>query len=92
MSVFTFNTVSLPAPLSGPAIHIGGTVRVRAFLAQVLRRLADSPLDSPVLRTMQPAAPRATTHRQQVRLSAEWHTVTDAAGASHLEAAWHTEN
>ncbi|MEY9944295.1 hypothetical protein [Kitasatospora sp. GAS1066B] len=93
MSVFTFHT-ALPAARPRPAVRPGGIVRVRAFLAQLLRRLADSPLDSPVLHTFQPPAPRATAapHRQRVRLAAEWHAVTDAAGAVHLEAAWHAES
>ncbi|WP_329565293.1 hypothetical protein [Kitasatospora sp. NBC_01266] len=93
MSVFTFHT-ALPAARPRPAIGLGGTVRVRTFLAQLLRRLADSPLDSPVLHTFRPPAPRATAapQRQRVRLAAEWHAVTDRAGTVHLEAAWHAES
>ncbi|MGF1428664.1 hypothetical protein [Kitasatospora sp. LaBMicrA B282] len=93
MSVFTFHT-ALPAARPRPAIHLGGFVRARAYLAQVLTRLADSPLQSPVLHALPPAAPHPhpVERRAQVRLAAQWHAVTDAAGAVQLEAAWRVEH
>ncbi|MFF4820851.1 hypothetical protein ACFY2K_40455 [Kitasatospora sp. NPDC001309] len=58
---------------------------LRAAFAQVLERLAASPLDSPVLGAM--GAPRSTD-RPATGLHAHWHTVTRADGSTALEADW----
>ncbi|MCB5911502.1 hypothetical protein [Streptomyces pinistramenti] len=88
MSVLTARHI----PLVGrPSAHKRGAVR--ATLAQVLHRLADSPLDSTVIRTVPaPAAartPSARAERGPAPLHAHWHTVTGPDGRSHLEATWH---
>ncbi|MEU2872019.1 hypothetical protein ABZ769_22865 [Streptomyces olivoreticuli] len=69
-----------------------GTGRTfRAFLITAARRIADSPLDSTVLRTLPGAtpAPGAAGTDRPVRPHAHWHTVTGPDGRPHLEAFWH---
>ncbi|MGA5130073.1 hypothetical protein ACPCTO_09740 [Streptomyces olivoreticuli] len=64
---------------------------VLAFLATAVRRIADSPLDSTVLRAAPVTAPtpRAAAHDQPERPHAHWHMVTGPDGRRHLEAVWH---
>ncbi|MEU8579368.1 hypothetical protein [Streptomyces abikoensis] len=75
--------------------HRRGTGRVfltfLTFLATVARRIADSPLDSTVLRTLPGAtpAPRPAADERAVRPHAHWHAVTGPDGRRHLEAVWH---
>ncbi|MFI9082090.1 hypothetical protein ACIGW8_37645 [Streptomyces sioyaensis] len=57
----------------------------RGFLAAVIRRLADSPLDSS---TLQATAPRTF---RPAPIRARWHSVTDDDGVSRLEAVWSPE-
>ncbi|GAA1972939.1 hypothetical protein [Kitasatospora viridis] len=76
----------LPAlPARGPAC---------AALSAVLRRLADSPLDSAVLQALgSPTASRgADPVRRTVRMRASWQTVTATDGTSQLEARWVPES
>ncbi|MGC0417261.1 hypothetical protein [Embleya sp. AB8] len=74
-----------------PTTRERGAMRRR--LAHILRRLADSPLDSPVLRALPGATsahtPSARAHAD--RPHAHWHTVTDATGRRRLEATWQAE-
>ncbi|MFI9359493.1 hypothetical protein ACIG5E_00285 [Kitasatospora sp. NPDC053057] len=65
--------------------------RLRAALAAVGRRLAASPLDSPVLRAAAPAAPLPGDRPLPLRASwrASWRTVTAPDGTPRLEASWH---
>lgn len=64
---------------------------VLAFLAEAVRRIADSPLDSAVLRAapLTAPAPRAAARHQPERPHAHWHMVTGPDGRRHLEAFWH---
>ncbi|MFD9822358.1 hypothetical protein [Streptomyces violascens] len=65
---------------------------VRERLANVLRRLADSRLDSTVIRAAPaPAATRTrTAHaRSGSAPHAHWHPVTGPDGRRRLEATWH---
>ncbi|MGA5817635.1 hypothetical protein ACPC54_07220 [Kitasatospora sp. NPDC094028] len=62
--------------------------RLRAALAAVGRRLAQSPFDNSVLQAV--VAPAADTPTgRPTRMRASWHTVTDADGTTRLVAAWH---
>ncbi|MFC9741934.1 hypothetical protein ACFVKC_28955 [Streptomyces noursei] len=86
MSVFT--TVHIHRP----ALRRGNTRRVvRDLLSAVLRRIADSPLDSTVVRTLpRPASATGATGRERpTGLHAHWHTVTGPDGRPRLEATWH---
>ncbi|WP_406503045.1 hypothetical protein [Streptomyces sp. NBC_00212] len=64
---------------------------MQARLAHILRRLADSPMDSTVLHALPaPAATRTPSARaRHVGPHAHWHTVTGPDGRRHLEATWH---
>ncbi|WP_316524419.1 hypothetical protein [Kitasatospora brasiliensis] len=66
--------------------------RLRSSLAAVGRRLAASPLDSPVLRAV-PAPAAGPGDNPAVGaargLRARWRTVTAPDGTTRLEAGWH---
>ncbi|MFE9574120.1 hypothetical protein ACFYMW_37300 [Streptomyces sp. NPDC006692] len=65
---------------------------VRERLADVLRRLADSPLDSTVIRAAPgPGVARTPTARARSGSAphAHWHPVTGPDGRRQLEATWH---
>ncbi|MFE5588138.1 hypothetical protein [Kitasatospora sp. NPDC056531] len=71
-----------------PALPSTDRGRLRAALAAVGRRLAQSPLDSPVLQAV--AAPvAAESTGRPVRPRAVWHAVTAPDGTTRLEASWH---
>ncbi|MFJ7277232.1 hypothetical protein [Kitasatospora sp. NPDC098663] len=74
-----------------PSLPSAGRGRLRAALAAVGRRLAESPLDSPVLHavTAQAPAPAAASAERPVRLRASWRTVAAPDGTARLEASWH---
>ncbi|MEU9130788.1 hypothetical protein AB0D08_22290 [Kitasatospora sp. NPDC048540] len=61
-----------------------------ALLTAVLRRLADGPLDSPVLLAIGGPAGGGSDGRARptVRMRASWRTVTAADGTHRLEAHW----
>ncbi|SHM93409.1 hypothetical protein SAMN05216268_116145 [Streptomyces yunnanensis] len=86
MSVFTAVHIHRPSTRSW---HTGRAVL--GFLSAVARRIADSPLDSTVLRTFpsQASPARATGRERPTRPHAHWHTVTGPDGRPHLEATWH---
>ncbi|MDH6137578.1 hypothetical protein P3T37_007011 [Kitasatospora sp. MAA4] len=65
-------------------------VRLRSRLAGVFRRLALSPLDSPVLHALHgPLADRSpVTARRASGVRATWRTVTGPDGRPRLEASW----
>ncbi|WP_371494909.1 hypothetical protein OG871_06530 [Kitasatospora sp. NBC_00374] len=67
-----------------------------ALLTAVLRRLADSPLDSSVLQAIGGPAGSAGggegVSRRTVRVRADWRTVTTADGTPRLEARWAPDN
>ncbi|WP_369393163.1 hypothetical protein AB5J72_40615 [Streptomyces sp. CG1] len=66
---------------------------MRALLAGILRRIADSPLEQPVLHALDvQATHRATAATPQQRPHAHWHLVSRPDGARHLEATWHTRH
>ncbi|MFF2807260.1 hypothetical protein ACFVT2_08745 [Streptomyces sp. NPDC058000] len=91
MSVFTAVHIHRPA-IHRPSTRSWNPGRaVLGFLATAVRRIADSPLDSPVLHTLPcPAsATRTTAEDQPARPHAHWHTVTGPDGRRHLEADWH---
>ncbi|KOU38046.1 hypothetical protein [Streptomyces sp. WM6378] len=86
MSVLT--AIHFPVRHATPRKH--GAVRAR--LTSILRRLADSPLDSTVIRAAPgPAAVRTTTGRARSGSAphAHWHPATGPDGRRHLEATWH---
>ncbi|MEV5508626.1 hypothetical protein [Streptomyces orinoci] len=64
---------------------------LRGFAAKVVRRIADSPLDSTVLRAASAPAPATwgVPDEQAERPHAHWRMVTGPDGRRHLEAAWH---
>ncbi|RLU81767.1 hypothetical protein CTZ27_31655 [Streptomyces griseocarneus] len=64
---------------------------VRDAVAAFARRIADSPLDSTVLRAAPAPAPvsRAVRDDRHACPHAHWRMVTDPEGRRHLEAAWH---
>ncbi|MEV7602524.1 hypothetical protein AB0O91_34645 [Kitasatospora sp. NPDC089797] len=62
--------------------------RLRAALAAVGRRLAASPLDSPVLRAATGSA-ATVPGGHPLPMRASWRTVTAADGTTRLEASWH---
>ncbi|MBD0748077.1 hypothetical protein [Streptomyces sp. CBMA152] len=78
-------TGTAPRPLAG---------RLLAFVTQVARRLADSPLDQSVLHTAatHTPAPLRTGAYTSARPHAHWHTVTTPDGHRRLEAHWHHGN
>jgi hypothetical protein len=57
-------------------------------MAQVLGRIADSPLDSPVLRIAPPPGPE----HPGPRLHARWQATTAADGATRLTCHWHADH
>ncbi|MFB7666936.1 hypothetical protein ACFC1R_23805 [Kitasatospora sp. NPDC056138] len=77
MSVFT--AIHVPPPLARPRTGL------RAALAGVVRRLAASPLDHPVLYAVAAQASAGPP----VRMRSRWHTVTTPDGSRRLEASWH---
>ncbi|MFD7164298.1 hypothetical protein [Streptomyces violascens] len=86
--------MSVPTDIHFPVHH--ATPRwhsaVRERLTNVLRRLADSPLDSTVIRAAPaPAAARTPTARARSGSAphAHWRPVTSPHGRRHLEATWH---
>ncbi|MGW1073517.1 hypothetical protein [Streptomyces sp. NPDC002537] len=62
-----------------------------AFLVSAARRIADSPLESSIVRAVPATAPAAGTPAadRPVRPHAHWRAVTGPGGRRHLEAAWH---
>ncbi|MFJ3218006.1 hypothetical protein ACIPLC_19035 [Kitasatospora sp. NPDC086801] len=77
-----------PLPVAALAAPARGSVA--ATLSAIVRRLADSPLDSSVLQAV--GAPTASggtgaAHRA-VRMRASWRTATAPDGSRHLEAHW----
>ncbi|MFJ8314160.1 MULTISPECIES: hypothetical protein [unclassified Streptomyces] len=65
---------------------------LRERIAGVLRRLADSPVDSTVIRAAPgPASARTPSARARSGSTphAHWHPVTGPDGRRHLEATWH---
>ncbi|MEV4613222.1 hypothetical protein AB0K43_11560 [Kitasatospora sp. NPDC049258] len=76
------------APRASARAHGSALARLTA----VLRRLADSPLDSPVLLAIGgPAAGAGDAEgprRRTVRMRADWRTVTGPDGTRRLEARW----
>ncbi|MER6378871.1 hypothetical protein [Streptomyces sp. NPDC001250] len=62
-----------------------------AFFTHVIRRLADSPLDHPVLHAAAPhtPAPLRAAALAPGRPHAHWRTVTGPDGHRRLEAHWH---
>ncbi|WP_371519902.1 hypothetical protein [Kitasatospora sp. NBC_01300] len=73
-----------------PSLPSAGRGRLRAALAAVGRRLAESPLDSTVLHAITAQAPAAASADRPARLRASWRTVTAPDGTARLEASWHT--
>ncbi|WP_369393158.1 hypothetical protein AB5J72_40590 [Streptomyces sp. CG1] len=86
MSVLT--AIHIPLVGHAPAHKRGA---VRAWFAHILRRLADSPMDSTVIRALPgPADTRTPLARaQHARPHARRHTVSGSDGRRHLEATWH---
>ncbi|MFJ9691616.1 hypothetical protein [Kitasatospora sp. NPDC101183] len=76
--VAAFHSTALPSTDRRP---------LRAALAALGRRLAESPLDSPVLKTV--PAPAAPPVGRPAPLRARWRPVTGADGRTRLEASWH---
>ncbi|MCC3770761.1 hypothetical protein [Streptomyces sp. UNOC14_S4] len=64
---------------------------LRDAVATFARRIADSPLDSTVLRVAPAPAPvfRPVPDDRPARPHARWRMVTGPDGRRHLEAAWH---
>ncbi|MFJ8390726.1 hypothetical protein ACIQ9Q_40840 [Streptomyces sp. NPDC094438] len=86
MSVLT--AIHIPLVGHAPARNRGA---VRARFAHIWHRLADSPLDSTVLRAL-PGPAIARTPPERARHAgphAHWHTVAGPDGRRHLEATWH---
>ncbi|MEV7189725.1 hypothetical protein [Kitasatospora sp. NPDC093102] len=71
-----------------PTVLSAGRGRLRAALAAMGRRLAESPLDSPVLRAVAAQSP-ATPGPRPVRPRARWRVATAPDGTTRLEATWH---
>ncbi|MCE4948387.1 hypothetical protein LVX13_35580 [Streptomyces albulus] len=93
MSVFT--AVHIHRPTFHLSIRSRNTARtLLGLLVTAARRIADSPLDSPVLHTLPgpDSAAGAATESQPARPHAHWHTVTDPTGRRRLEADWHVTN
>ncbi|MET8625913.1 hypothetical protein ABZW30_19535 [Kitasatospora sp. NPDC004669] len=70
-----------------PTLPSTGSGRLRAALAAVGRRLAQSPLDSPVLQAVTTPVAAEPTGRP-TRLRASWHCVPAPDGTTRLEASW----
>ncbi|WP_438295990.1 hypothetical protein [Streptomyces sp. HUAS TT7] len=86
MSVLT--AIHFPVHRATPRKH----GRLRELFSSILRRLADSPLDSTVIRAAPgPAAARTPSARARSGSAphAHWHPVTGSDGRRHLEATWH---
>ncbi|WP_406194896.1 hypothetical protein OH807_06230 [Kitasatospora sp. NBC_01560] len=62
--------------------------RLRTTVSGILRRLAASPLDSPVLDAIAAQAPAGPP----VRMRAHWKAVTTTDGTTRLEATWHPDH
>ncbi|MCX4688567.1 hypothetical protein OG401_30445 [Kitasatospora purpeofusca] len=75
--------------------HVGTRAResVGVALAAVLRRLADSPLDSSVLQAVGGASGSGEGGgvRRSRGMSADWRTVTGPDGVGRLEARWEAD-
>lgn len=65
--------------------------QLRERIGSVLLRLADSPLDSTVIRTAPAPAARMPSARARSgrAVHAHWKPVTSPDGRHHLEATWH---
>ncbi|MGG2464444.1 hypothetical protein ACO0M4_32575 [Streptomyces sp. RGM 3693] len=88
MSVFTAVHIRHTAT----AVHGRNTGHsILGALAIVVRRIADSPLDGPVLHTLRglTTVPEPTPEERPARPHAHWHTVLDPQGRRRLEAHWH---
>ncbi|MFF3157952.1 hypothetical protein [Streptomyces sp. NPDC057910] len=86
MSLLT--AIHIPLIGHAPARKPGA---IQARFAHILRRLADSPMDSTVIRALPgPTAARTPSARtRHAGPHAHWHTVTGPDGHNHLEATWH---
>ncbi|MFI9274516.1 hypothetical protein ACIGXM_27970 [Kitasatospora sp. NPDC052896] len=89
MSVFTAFHHPIARPASAPQHR-----PLRDMLARVIERLADSPLDSPVIQAIaaQAPTPSGATVRRAGAPRAHWRTVPGPDGSPRLEAAWWSEN
>ncbi|MER5547938.1 hypothetical protein ACWDBD_48875 [Streptomyces sp. NPDC001118] len=66
---------------------------MRALLVGIVRRVADSPLEQPVLHALDaPTARRTAADAGRQRPHAHWHLATSPDGVRHLEATWHTRH
>ncbi|CCB72256.1 protein of unknown function (plasmid) [Streptantibioticus cattleyicolor NRRL 8057 = DSM 46488] len=77
-----------------PALHTTSTTprehrSLRALLSGAIRRIADSPLDSPVLAALPAHQTVDRSERARRRPHAQWQRVTDREGKPRLIATWH---
>ncbi|GGU97742.1 hypothetical protein GCM10010211_76330 [Streptomyces albospinus] len=71
--------------------HVRPVGGLLALFTRILRRCADSPLHSTVVRTRPlrtPALPPRTATFAPTQLQAHWHAVIDDDGRPRLEARW----
>ncbi|EST19125.1 hypothetical protein [Streptomyces roseochromogenus] len=63
-----------------------------ALLIGFVRRIADSPLEQPVLHALEAPARRSAAGAARWRPHAHWHVTGGPDGGRHLEATWHARH
>ncbi|MEV5875342.1 hypothetical protein AB0L75_14120 [Streptomyces sp. NPDC052101] len=87
MSVFAHHP---PRP-TGIRSH-GARQSLRNVLVGIVRRLADSPLEQPVLHALDAPVRRVTVGAVRQRPYAHWQMTASPDGVRRLEAIWHTRH
>ncbi|OLZ65314.1 hypothetical protein AV521_31975 [Streptomyces sp. IMTB 2501] len=65
---------------------------VHALLSGFVRRIADSPLEQPVLHALKAPASRSVAGAARRRPHAHWRVAYGPDGGRYLEATWHTRH